>query len=186
MKNQPSYDLPDDFDRFINGTMWDRVDSRPMGNVSPQVWQEYKSGLVSAEIYKRWRIKSDSGQKALFIDPTPSSSQCSYTCRDGVQVKVGIAFEYLSKNYATSAAGARQSTFSADTDTFVLDDELLELSIKWRWLNALRQSYAEERDEYERQLSIKKSQDGGAPKIRMDGSSQLPYPNIPETNIGIS
>ena len=185
VKNQPSYALPADFDRFINGTLWDRVDSRPVTSVSPQVWQESKSGLISADIFKSWRIKANDNAKELFIDPTPTVTQCTFEQRDGVQVKVGLAYEYISKNWALSTASVRQATFSADTDTFILDDELLELSLKWRWLNSLAQSYTEEKAEYLRALSIAKAQDGGASKIQMDGGTDYRYPNIPETGIGL-
>ena len=185
VKDQPSYELPDDFSRFINGTMWDRVASRPLENVSPQVWQTYKSGLVTTAIYKRWRVKANEGSKEIFIDPTPTTSQCSFECRDGTQARIGLVYEYISDQYAQSSAGVAQNTFSADADTFKLPDTLLELSIKWRWLSSLGQTYVEERVEFNRALGIAKAQDGGAGNIRMDGGTSLRYPNIPETGIGL-
>ena len=109
VKNQPSYDLPDDFSRFINGTLWDRVDSRPVTPVSPQVWQEFKSGLTQVTIYKRWRIKANEQKKELFIDPTPTATQCTFEQRDGVQVKVGLAYEYLSDQFAQNSAGVAKN-----------------------------------------------------------------------------
>lgn len=185
VKNQPSYELPSDFSRFINGTLWDRVDSRPVTPVSPQVWQEFKSGLISAEIYKRWRVKANDQSKEIFIDPTPSQTQCTFECVDGNKVKVGLAFEYISNAWARGADGTKKETFSLDTDLFILPDSLLELSLKWRWLNSLSQTYTEEKAEFVRALSIAKAQDGGASKIIMDGGDNFRYPNIPETGIGL-
>lgn len=185
VKDQPNYDLPADFSRFINGTMWDRIESRPMDNVGPQIWQEFKSGLIKTAIYKRWRVKANEGTKEIYIDPTPSSTQCEYECRDGTKVRLGCVFEYISNQYAQSAAGNPQSTFSADTDTFLLPDSLLELSVKWRWLNALNQTYIEEKAEFDRALGILKAQDGGAHKIQLDGGRTMRYPNIPETGVGL-
>lgn len=185
VKDTPSYDLPDDFSRFVNGTMWDRVESRPMDNVGPQVWQEFKSGLVKTAIYKRWRIKGVEGAKELFVDPTPTATQCEYECRDGTKVRIGVAYEYISNEWALDANGDGQSTFTADTNTFVLPDDLLELSTKWRWLNALGQSYLEEKAEFDRALGIAKAQDGGAHKIQLDGGRNMRYPNIPETGVGL-
>ena len=66
-----------------------------------------------------------------------------------------------------------------------MPDSLLELSIKWRWLNALGQTYIEEKAEYDRALGILKAQDGGAHKIVMDGGRTMRYPNIPETGVGL-
>ena len=185
VKNQPSYELPDDFSRFINGTMWDRVDSRPVTPVSPQVWQEFKSGLTSATIYKRWRVKANEQRKELWIDPTPSTTQCVFACVDGRQVKIGLAFEYLSDAWAQSSAGVAQNAFSADGDTFILPDTLLELSIRWRWLSNLSQTYLEEKAEFDKALGIAKAQDGGAGKIHTDGGPTFRYPNIPETGVGL-
>ena len=156
-----------------------------MDNVGPQIWQEFKSGLIKTAIYKRWRVKANEGTKEIYIDPTPSSTQCEYECRDGTKVRLGCVFEYISNQYAQSAAGNPQSTFSADTDTFLLPDSLLELSVKWRWLNALNQTYIEEKAEFDRALGILKAQDGGANKIQLDGGRTMRYPNIPETGVGL-
>ena len=165
--------------------MWDRVESRPVEQVSPQVWQEFKSGLTTATIFKRWRVKANEGAKEIFIDPTPTATQCTFECRDGSQVKVGVAYEYISDEWAQSSAGVAQTTFSADGDTFLLPDTLLELSMKWRWLSSLSQTYAEEKHEFDRALSIAKAQDGGSSKIQMDGGVNFRFPNIPETGVGL-
>jgi len=165
--------------------MWDRVDSRPVTSVTPQVWQEFKSGLTSATIYKRWRVKANEQVKELFIDPTPTETQCEFECRDGTQVKIGLAFEYISDEFAQSSSGAAQTDFLADGDTFILPDTLLELSIKWRWLNSLSQTYIEEKREFDRAFGITKAQDGGASKIHLDGGPTFRYPNIPETGVGL-
>jgi hypothetical protein len=165
--------------------MWDRVESRPLTQVTPRIWQEFKSGMTSVEIYKRWRVKANENSKELYIDPTPTASQCTFESRDGQQVPVGLVYEYINKNWAAAADNSRKEDFTVDTDTFLLDDELLELSIKWRWLNSLAQSYAEEKSEYMRALGIAKTQDGGASRIQMDGEIDFRYPNIPETGIGL-
>jgi hypothetical protein len=186
IKNQSSYELPSDFGFFLNKTMWDRVESRPMGLVSPQVWQEFKSGLIQSSVYKRWRVKANDGTKEIFIDPTPTATQCVYECRDGSKVKVGAAFEYISKYTVNDTSGVPKELFTVDTDTFRIDDNLLELEFKWRWLNALGQTYHEEKAEAERYHGILKAQDGGAPTVTADNGSSYRYPNIPETGIGLS
>jgi hypothetical protein len=165
--------------------MWDRVESRPVSQVTPQVWQEFKSGLTSATIFKRWRVKANEGSNELFIDPTPTATQCTFECRDGAQVKIGVAYDYISNEWARSSANAAQTTFSADDDTFVLPDTLLELSMKWRWLSALSQTYIEEKAEFERALGVAKAQDGGTSNIMMDGGTDFRFPNIPESGVGL-
>lgn len=156
-----------------------------MENASPQVWQEYKSGLVSAEIYKRWQLKADEGEKKIFIDPTPTSSQCTFECVDGQTVKIGLVFDYISNYPVQAANGTLKETFTADTDTFVLDDDLLELDVKWRYMQALAQDYAEARFEFERHFSVAKAHDLGPTTIRADGGKAFRYPNIPESGVGL-
>jgi len=165
--------------------MWDRADSRPVNQASAQVWGQFKSGLINTSLNKRWRIKANASSKEIFIDPTPTTTQCGFENRDGVRVKVGVAYDYISTEWARSSADAVQTTFSADGDTFLLPDTLLELSIKWRWLNALSQTYIEEKAEFEQALSISKAQDGGATNILMDGGRKFNFPNIPETGVGL-
>jgi len=165
--------------------MWDRVESRPIERVAPHIWQEFKSGLVKTAVYRRWRVKGVEGTKELFIDSTPSTTQCEYECRDGTKVRLGVAFEYISNEWAASTTGNPKTNFTADTDTFSLDDSLLELNIKWRWLNALNQTYVEEKNEFDRYLSIAKAQDGGAGVLRADHGQAFRYPNIPESGIGL-
>lgn len=156
-----------------------------MDSASPQVWQEFKSGLVQTAVYKRWRIKANGQAKEIFIDPTPTASQCDFEWRDGAKVKIGIAYEYISNQWAQSATNVAKSDFTVDTDTFILSDDLLELSIKWRFLSVLGQTYIEEKHEFDRALGVAKAQDGGAANIMMDSGTSFRYPNIPETGVGL-
>lgn len=180
----PYYDLPEDFGFFLNGTIWDRVESRPMSNVNPQVWQEYKSGLIRTAIYKRYRVKAESNTKKLWIDPTPATSQCTFELTDGVQVPLGIAYEYVSSWWAQDSSGEGKTTFTADSDTGVIDEEILELDLKWRLLKALEQEWQVAAAEWSRAVDLAIAQEGGAENIRCDGRPGLPYPNIPETGVG--
>lgn len=97
--NVDSYALPGDFDRFLIATWWNRTQKWPLiGPIDPQMWQLYKSGLVTTLPRQRFRLKSW-GQKQFFIDPTPTSTENSQTC----------AFEYLTNN------GIRPKTWAVST-----------------------------------------------------------------------
>lgn len=169
----------------MNGTMWDRVEARPVDHVNPQVWADFKGGLVKTAVYKRYRVKANEGSKEIFIDPTPTLTQCEYENRDGTQVRVGLAYDYLSSYLAVTSAGVAQTTFTADTDTLLLEDELFELDLAWRWLNSLGRDYGEEQREYKRALGWHKSQDGGLSNISMDARRAWRWPNIPESGVGL-
>ena len=186
-KNQPYYDLPEDYDRFVQGTGWDRVESRPLTPLNAQQWQEWKSGLVQAEVWKQYRVKGVDGARKIFINPTPSTSQCTFETRDGKKVKVGLVVEYYSKWWVESSAGQGKAAPTAGTDVIRLPSDLIEAELKWRWLRSLSRSYADEKFEAE-SLCEQLLAQSGLPETLDAGLTTrgLSHPNIPETNVGLS
>src|SRR5690606_9156471 len=95
-----SYDLPSDFDHFLDETQWNRTTKMEIYRTRPQVWQAIKSGFIASTIDDRFRIKPDAGVKKFFIDPTPASVET-------------IAFEYVSNGWCKAAGGTLQSAWAA-------------------------------------------------------------------------
>ena len=60
-----------------------------------------------------------------------------------------IRFPYISRNIVKPATGANKDAFTADTDTFVINERLLKLSMIWNWKSAHNQPYQQEFDEYQ-------------------------------------
>lgn len=180
--SQSDYSLPSDFDRFVDNTMWDRTRFWKMrGAMSPQEWQLYKSSpLGRATVERRWRIRLPSqslaGSSTKFsVDPVVTDNNASWV------------FEYVSKNWCQSSGGTPQSNWTADTDTGILDEYLIELGVKWRILERLGIAYAEAREEYERQVDLAVARDGGTTTLDLSPGPRnfliSPY-NIPETGYG--
>lgn len=171
------YDLPSDFGRVVNQTLWDRTNYTKMrGALTPQQWQEYKSSVLatSAAIWKRYRIRNVSGTTKFSIYPTPTAVE-------------SLVFEYVSKNWCQSSGGTGQTTWASDSDTGILDEYLIELGTRWRVLSRLGMAYAEERDEYDREVSRAKARNGGAPILALNhrhSAHFLNVSNIPETGFG--
>jgi hypothetical protein len=186
-KNQPYYDLPTDYDRFVQGTGWDRLESRPLTPLNAQQWQEWKSGLVQAEVWKQYRVKGVDGARKIFVNPTPSTTSCSFETRDGKKVKVGLVVEYYSKNWVETTAGLGIATPTAGTDVIRLPSDLVEAELKWRWLRSLSRPYADEKFEAE-SLCEQLLAQSGLPETLDAGLTTrgLSHPNIPETNVGLS
>lgn len=144
--------LPADFLRFVNETMFNRTEKRPLyGPITPQDWAEYKSGqLVPAD--PAFMVRAG----LINIAPTPVAGRT-------------IAFEYITK-YTVTATGSTTPTkekFSADTDSWFLDEEILTLAIIWRWRKQKGMTYEDERLEYERMLADSFIANGGKPRIHM-------------------
>lgn len=179
---QGDYALPSDFQRLVDGTLWDRSRFWQMrGAMTPQQWQLYKSSPIGrASIQRRWRIRVPSGSGAgvapkFSIDPVPSDNGSL------------LVFEYVSNAWCKSASGTAQTSWQADTDVGILDEYLMRLGIRWRMLRRLGMSYDDERDEYEREVDKALGSDGGAAIIDMTpdtGTYLLNATNIPEQNYG--
>lgn len=172
-----SYSLPVDFDRIINGTIWDRTNDRPLvGPVTPQQWQQYESGLDGLTgLTKLFRIVGDgAGSKVVKIYPSTSTGET-------------IAFEYISNKYILDAnAVDLKAAVAADGDTFLFDDDLVVAAVTWRLLRLLGLGYADEKIEFDMLIEERAANDGGAGTICMQLGSHfnLLDPNIPDTGYG--
>lgn len=168
-----AYSLPTDFLRIIQDTAWNRTDYwRVRGATSPQEWQMRKSGLVTASIRDRFRIKGTGS--TFYVDPTPSSVET-------------LVFEYISKNWAVDADdSSAKSSATKNGDTFLFDEYLIERGVTWRFLSRLGMPYAEERNEYDRLYNMLAASDaGGKPTLDMSGpSTYRPEAILPDGGYG--
>ena len=92
----------------------------------------------------------------------------------------------INATIAFTSAGASQSDWLADTDTSLLDEDLIELGVTWRMLSRLGMAYAEERDEYEREVDKAVARDGGTMTLDLAPYDRLtlisPYNNVVDGN----
>lgn len=132
VNGQASYAFPIDFAGYTPTTIWNTAQRWPVqGPLSPQEWQTLKSGYINILPYQRFRIM----QGLIFFDPVPQASQAGQI----------ITIEYQSNAWCQSALGTPQTAWQADTDTFVLPDDVMVLGMKWRFLAAKRMDYQEEK-----------------------------------------
>ena len=168
---QTAYDLPDDFETITNRTHWDKSKHWEMlGPEDAQQWQWLKSGYISTGPRVRWRILDNQFQ----IWPVMNTQEY-------------LGWEYRSKGWARSAAGAIKNSFTVDTDTTVLDDRVMVLATKLKYFQVKSFDTTALIQDYQRYLSVAKANDKGAPNL-----SFAPYPskvligyaNIPDTGYG--
>ena len=169
------YALPDDFEALIDGTVWNRsVYREARGVLSPQQWQEVKGGLIeTVSLAPLYRIRrGTTGGRALFLDPTP-------------QDRDTLVFEYASRNWLQNAArDAYLDRVAADTDLPLFDDDLLEMSILWRFKQSRGLTFAAELAEYEQETMRRLAEDAGARSISIGRGSDRGRRrglNVPET-----
>jgi hypothetical protein len=168
---QTQYDLPPDYEVITDRTQWDKTKHWEMlGPEDAQQWQWLKSGYISTGPRVRWRIL---GQ---YFNIWPMLSTQEY-----------LGYEYRSKGWAESSTGQVKNSFTADTDTTLFDDQIMILGTKLRYWQIKGFDTTSLQQEYDRYLSVAKSNDKGAPNL-----SFAPYPskvligyaNIPDTGYG--
>ena len=111
--------------------------------------------------------------RALYVDPPPGTTGDTRV------------FEYVSLNWCQSSAGTAAATWAADDDTGILDEYLLQLDLKWRFLRAKGRVYADEKKEFEMELAQALARDGGQAILNLGGTDDLLLTaNIPEAGFG--
>jgi hypothetical protein len=140
-------------------TMWNQTTTRRVeGPLSPREWSDLKgSGIAYA--WDHFRIYNGK----LYITPAPTLAD-------------SIAFEYISKNWCQSSGGTAQAAWAADTDTGILDEDIMALGVRWRWRRSIGLDYSEEFNDYERRVMQVTSGDGAKPTLTMD--SGMPYRGV--------
>lgn len=148
------------FRKIKNETMWDRTDKLPIYPINPIDWQ-----LIKATISANPRYKYRIVRGRLMMTPTPTAGHT-------------VAFEWVSKWWIQDSVGTIKERFTADTDTFLVERELLRLGLAWRWKKAKGFDYTEEYEEYETRLSETLGHDVTRETIQMDGQPRTIRPGI--------
>jgi predicted GNAT superfamily acetyltransferase len=168
---QTAYDLPDDFETITNRTMWDKSKHWEMlGAEDAQQWQWLKSGYISTGPRVRWRILDNQFQ----IWPIMNTQEY-------------LGWEYRSKGWARAADGTVKNSFTADSDTTVLDDRIIVLSTKMKYWGIKGFDTTVVSQDYQRYLTIAKANDKGAPNLSFSPQASrvlIGYANIPDTGYG--
>lgn len=159
--------MPADFDRFVPNSFFNRSTRRPMtGPITPRQHQWIQAQPVYSTVYLAFIMR----QNQFLIDPNPAAGNL-------------LACEYVSRNWCQSNGDVAQPMFEADTDTALLDEELLKLSLRWRFLQAKGLDYAEAMTSFERQKERLMARDGGSTMLTLSPQPIDPNRvNIPDGN----
>lgn len=180
--SQDTYPEPTQFDRFINGTAWDRTNRwQLLGPDSPQLDEYHRSGIVTTGPRRHFRQVGSLAAGTYRLWPPPQT----------IDTPFQIAWEYITLAWCQNAAGtALQTSMIADTDTPLLDSQAIIMDCKWRFLEAKGiPTAASMQMEFTDYLSQLIARDGGAPTLNMGrrfqpyliGSWQVPDGNWPGT-----
>lgn len=169
--SRTKYPLPPDYETITDNTHWDKTKHWQMlGPVDAQQWQWLKSGYISTGPRVRWRILGDEFQI------WPPYNTLEY-----------LGFEYRSKGFVRSATGEVKNSFTADTDTTVLDDSVVALLTKLKYFQIKSFDTTALQQDYTRYLMIAKANDKGSATLSFAPQASavlIGWANIPDTGYG--
>lgn len=112
VKDVAVYDLPTNFDRFIDDTLYSKTNYYALSATSAMQWQEYKNAVWGQNtIYKRFRIRS--GNK-IELDPVPQTTG---------EI---LNFTYIGNQlFSNNAQNSFLERPEKDDDLFLLDSQIL-------------------------------------------------------------
>jgi|TARA_R110000751_G_scaffold94504_3_gene184386 hypothetical protein len=152
------------FSYIINSTFWNRTLTQPVtGPLNPVEWQALKARTATGP-YSSFRIF---GGK-LYGYPAPS-------------VGNSWVFEYQSTYFCQSTSGTNQSAWAADTDVGVLNEDLMQLGIVWRFKKKNGLDYSEDFRSYEQKVANETSRVGGKRTLNISsGGARMDGVYVPE------
>ena len=165
------YPLPPDYETITDNTHWDKTKHWQMlGPVDAQQWQWLKSGYISTGPRVRWRILGGKFQ----IWPPYNTQEY-------------LGFEYRSKGFVRSSTDQVKNSFTADSDTTVLDDTVLVLATKLKYFQIKNFDTTALQQDYMRYLNVAKANDKGSATLSFapqPSAVLIGWANIPDTGYG--
>lgn len=169
---QGSYDLPTDYNYFVDQTQWDRTNHWPLsGPKTAQEWAWLKGGLVAFAPRTRFRVF---GGK-INILPIPGVGHVPQT----------MAMEYVSN--AWLLGGVAQTTpgdmIMLDSDLLMYNPWLLIKYVKLKFMETKEFDTTAAQAEFMRMFNSLTGKDVGAPVLSMSGYTTpylIGFGNIPD------
>lgn len=144
-----AHDLPDDYDRMVeDASMWSSRWTWAFNHItSIDTWLEYQV-VPYTFVNGNWIIFGDQ----VHVLPVMASTET-------------LKFFYISENIVQSSGGSAKAAFTADDDSFRIDEKLLELGMIWQWRANKGVPYAEDMTNFEKRLNKRMTKDAGSNPI---------------------
>ena len=172
---EKGFDLPDDFDRFVDQTQWNGSSDLPAaGPVSNQAWMTYVIQSTSPQLTLAWQRRGSQ----LFVLSPPFPTPVSFE------------FMYISKGIVLDADDPNNTKNVADknNDHFVIDDVLVLLLGRAKYLEGKGFDASGAMRDFLTAFDSKIANNKGAPILNIGGRPTTPLlnimTNVPDTGYG--
>lgn len=162
--------------RLVKDTEFDATNHwRFLGSISDSEWNSWVYGVQTTPIRKIFRTVAED---QIEVWPVPSASSGQ------------LVLNFIANEWVQGSGSPRpvQSAFVADTDVHLFDQRLFEVGVKWRWKAGNGLEFAEDRDQYDKRLDLRKAHSRTARRLSLTGGRHAPhfldYQNVPETGYG--
>lgn len=177
--NKSDYELPDDYNYFVDQTQWDRSNHWPLlGPKSPQEWAFLKGSFVARFPRLRYRV-SDNLFK-IFPTPTTDTSPSSFT----------LSMEYIQKNWVLGAENSVGDMIEDGNDVLMYNPWLLVKFVKFKFYELKGFNTAGVNGDFMRVFNNLTGKDVGGAKLSLSGMpasvGYLGPWSIPDGNWNIS
>lgn len=164
-ETQTDTPIPTDFDRFVDETIFNRSKLRRLvGPLTEEEWQVQKS-LTASVITDAFRVRGGS----FLIIPAPTADET-------------IAYEYISKYWVDNDGDGDGdlAAFAGDSETSLLDEEMITTDVIWRYRKSVGLNYAEDFRTAQITIAGRIAADGGRRTMdlgrrRLNQRPRIPY-----------
>ncbi len=163
------YDIPEEMRRFANMTIWSDTDEWPLVKVTDSDWRVLQSGGVISALPFRFSVFDN----RINLHPAPGADP--YT----------IKFDYYTKYFCESSGGTGQDRWAADNDVCRLDDNLMVLGVRYKYLERNGLPFDEEKASFIEATDSLFTDDRPREMIALGrGPLTRPVVNVQDTNCG--
>jgi hypothetical protein len=173
-QTEKGFDLPSDFQAFVDDTHWDRSTQLPaVGPVNPQDWQWLIVREAQITTRMMWRIRN----KQLWIKSPPDDPK-------------SFSFEYTSKDWAVNGVtDVPKDSMTISTDYHQYPWMLMVLFTRAKWFENEGYDSSGAYSDFKEALQYELGSDKGATALSLVPGTGYPYisvsRNLPDTGYGL-
>jgi hypothetical protein len=161
---QEAYPLPADFHHLVSPSAVNSDQYYQLkGSLTPIQWYRY---VFNGGISWTDGFMLDAFGKTFKVTPLPTAAE-------------SITFMYITSNIAKTADGTPTTRYTQDTDMSLVDEDIIELGLTWRWRQKKGLDFTAELAEYNGTLNQRFAQSLGTGELPI--GRVLPYGDWPLT-----